>query len=121
VNPDVQTIKGALASTVGTWITQRHQNHCDLLEKKLFLREQLLSDFISESTRVLMDALEHNSNNADRLIPTYTLVSRMRLSLLTGCAGERRQSDQEHCRQPMRALPCVLRKYAPGPSRARTR
>lgn len=30
-----------------------------------------------------MDALEHNLNDADRLIPAYALVSRMRLSSST--------------------------------------
>jgi len=74
------SLSGALASSVGTWVTQRHQTQRDLLEKKIFLREQLYSDFISESARLLVDALEHNLKDADRLMPAYALLSRMRLS-----------------------------------------
>ncbi len=74
------SLAGALASSVGSWITQRHQHQRDLLEKKILLREQLYSDFISESARLLMDALEHDLKDADRLIPAYALLNRMRLS-----------------------------------------
>ena len=74
------SLAGALASSVGTWITQRHQTQRDLLEKRILLREQLYSDFISESARLLMDALEHDLKDADRLIPAYALRNRMRLS-----------------------------------------
>jgi len=42
---------GALASSVSTWITQRHQDRRALLAKRIFYREQLYSDFISESAR----------------------------------------------------------------------
>jgi hypothetical protein len=44
------------------------------------LREQLYSDFISESTRTLADAMQHNLKDASALIPTYALLSRIRLS-----------------------------------------
>jgi hypothetical protein len=76
----VGSLAGAFASSVGTWVTQRHQNQRDLLEKKIFLREQLYSDFISESARILVDALEHDLKDADRLIGAYALLNRMRLS-----------------------------------------
>ena len=44
------------------------------------LREQLYSDFISESTRALADAMQHNLKDANSLIPAYALLSRIRLS-----------------------------------------
>ena len=44
------------------------------------LREQLYSDFISESTRALADAMQHNLKDASALIPTYALLRRIRLS-----------------------------------------
>jgi hypothetical protein len=74
------SLAGAFASSVGTWITQRHQTQRDLLEKRILLREQLYSDFISESARILVDALEHELKDADRLITAYALLNRMRLS-----------------------------------------
>jgi len=74
------SIVGALGSAVGTWITQRHQDRRDLLGKKIVRREALYSDFIAESARLLVDALEHNIDDPQKLIPLYALLSRIRLS-----------------------------------------
>jgi len=74
------SLVGALGSSFGTWITQRHQDRRELLAKKIFHREQLYSDFISESARLLVDALEHNVGDPKNLIPAYALLSRIRLS-----------------------------------------
>ena len=74
------SIVGALGSSVGTWITQRHQDRRDVLAKKIIRREALYSDFIAESARVLVDALENNVSDPQKLIPAYALLSRIRLS-----------------------------------------
>jgi len=74
------SLTGALASSVSTWITQRHQDRRDLLAKRIFHREQLYSDFISESARAIADAIQHNFQDPNRLTPTYALLSRIRLS-----------------------------------------
>jgi hypothetical protein len=71
---------GALASSVSTWITQRHQDRRDLLGKRVFHREQLYSDFISESARAIADSIQHNFQDPNKLTPTYALLSRIRLS-----------------------------------------
>ena len=71
---------GAFGSVVGTWIAQRHQDRRDLLAKRVARREGLYSDFISESARLLVDALEHNLRDPQKLIPIYGLLSRIRLS-----------------------------------------
>lgn len=74
------SIVGAMGSVVGAWITQRHQDLRDLLAKKIVRRETLYSDFIAESARMLVDALEHNVSDLQKLIPVYALLSRIRLS-----------------------------------------
>ena len=74
------SIVGAFGSVVGTWITTRHQDLRDLLAKKIVRREALYSDFITESARLLVDALEHNTSDPQKLIPAYALLSRIRLS-----------------------------------------
>ena len=71
---------GALASSVSTWITQKHQDQRDLVAKRIFHREQLYSDFISESARALADAMQHNSLDLNKLVPTYAVLSRIRVS-----------------------------------------
>jgi hypothetical protein len=77
------SLSGALASSVSTWITQRHEDRRDLLAKRIFYREQLYSDFISETAHALADAIQHNLQDPNKLTPTYALLSRIRLSSST--------------------------------------
>ena len=77
------SLAGALASSVSTWITQKHQDQRDLVAKRIFHREQLYSDFISESARTLADAMQRNSLDLNKLIPTYAVLSRIRVSSST--------------------------------------
>ena len=74
------SLVGALGSAVGTSIAQKHQDRRDLLGKKIVRREALYSDFIAESARFLVDALQHNVGDPQKLIPVYALLSRIRLS-----------------------------------------
>jgi len=74
------SLAGALASSVSTWIAQKHQDQRDLIAKRIFHREQLYSDFISESARAFADAVEHNLRDVNKLIPTYAALSRIRVS-----------------------------------------
>jgi hypothetical protein len=74
------SVVGALGSVAGTWITQRHQDNRDLRAKQLVHRESLYSDFIAETARLLVDALERNVGDPEKLIQTYALLGRIRLS-----------------------------------------
>ncbi len=87
---------GALGSSLSTWIIQRRQDRRDLLAKKIVHRDQLYSDFLSESARLLVDALEHNVGDPKDLIPVYALLSRMRLSSSPGVLTT---SEEEVVRQ----------------------
>ena len=77
------SLTGALASSVSTWITQSHQGRRDILAKRISYREQLYSDFISESARVIADAVQHTFEDPLKVALIYALVSRMRLSSST--------------------------------------
>ena len=74
------SLVGALGSTVATWIGQRHHDRRDFLAKKIYHREQLYSDFISETARTLAHALQHRFQDPSTLIPSYALLSRIRLT-----------------------------------------
>lgn len=74
------SLVGATGSVVGTWISARHQDRRDLLGKRIARRETLYSDFIGESARLLVDALQHNGNDLEKLLPIYALLSRIRIS-----------------------------------------
>jgi hypothetical protein len=77
------SLAGALASSVSNWITQWHRDQRDLIAKRIFHREQLYSDFISESARALADAMEHSFEGLNKLIPTYAVLNRIRVSSTT--------------------------------------
>ena len=74
------SLVGALSSAIGTWITARHQDRRDLLANQIARREALYSDFIGESARLLVDAMQYNVSDVQKLIPIYALMSRIRLS-----------------------------------------
>lgn len=74
------SLAGACASTVSAWIAQRHHERKDLMARTIAHREQLYSDFISESARAMVDAMQHTFEDPSRLTPVYALISRMRLS-----------------------------------------
>jgi hypothetical protein len=77
------SLAGGLASSVSTWITQNYQGRRDLLAKQIFYREQLYSDFISESAHAMADAIQNTLQDPNNLTPAYALLSRMRLSSST--------------------------------------
>jgi len=74
------SLVGALGSAVGTWISASHQDRRDLLANLIARREALYSDFIRESARLLVDAMQYNVSDVQKLIPIYALMSRIRLS-----------------------------------------
>src|SRR5258708_257333 len=74
------SLTGALGTSISTWIIQRHQDRRELVAKNVFHREQLYSDFITESARIIVDSLQHNVVDPKNLIPAYALLSRVRLS-----------------------------------------
>ena len=74
------SLAGACASTVSAWIAQRYHERKDLLARTISHREQLYSDFISESARAMADALQHTLEDPSRVTTVYALISRMRLS-----------------------------------------
>jgi hypothetical protein len=77
------SLVGAIGSVVGTLISSRTATRRDLLGKQIALREALYSDFIGETARLLVDALQHSSNDLEKLLPIYALLSRIRLSSST--------------------------------------
>src|SRR5215510_13052653 len=74
------SLVGALGSATATWIAARHQDRRDLLGKQIARREALYSDFIGESARLLVDAMQHNAGDLQNMLPVYALLSRIRLS-----------------------------------------
>jgi hypothetical protein len=85
------SIIGALSSTVSAWIAQRHRERREVVAKKIAQLEQLYADFINESARLLVDAVQHSLENPGMIVPLYALLSRIRLGSSTDVieSGER--------------------------------
>src|SRR5438874_7962796 len=73
------SLVGATASIATTWITQRTQTVRANLEWKLRERESLYTEFISEASRLAVDAMLHSLQRPDQLAALYGILSRIRL------------------------------------------
>src|SRR5947207_2677562 len=73
------SLVGATASIATTWITQRTQTTRANLEWQLHERESLYTEFISEASRLSVDAMLHSLERPDQLVALYGLLSRIRL------------------------------------------
>jgi hypothetical protein len=70
---------GSLANVVTTWVTHSSKLR-DKHEGADYARKQkLFSDFISEASRLYVDALSHERDDATDLVGLYALVAKMRL------------------------------------------
>lgn len=67
------SLVGACASTVSARIAQRHHERKDPMARTIAHREQLYSDFISESARVMVDATQHTFEDPSRPMPTSAI------------------------------------------------
>ena len=85
------SVIGALSSTVSAWIGQRQRERRELVANNVSHLEQLYSDFINESARLLVDAVQHSLEDPSTLVPIYALISRIRLRSSTEVieSGER--------------------------------
>ena len=85
------SIVGALSSTASALIVQRHRERRERVANKVSQLEQLYSDFINESARLLVDATQHSLEHPSTLVPIYALISRIRLRSSTDVieSGER--------------------------------
>jgi hypothetical protein len=73
------SLVGASASIGTTWIAQRKQTIREHTEWKLREREALYGEFITEASRLAMDAMVHSLDRPDQFVKLYGLLSRIRL------------------------------------------
>ncbi|MGA2498233.1 MAG: hypothetical protein ABSH20_10855 [Tepidisphaeraceae bacterium] len=73
------SLVGAAASIATTWITQRTQSIRANAEWKLRERESLYKEFITEASRLAIDALTHSLERPDQILTLYGVLSRIRL------------------------------------------
>jgi hypothetical protein len=70
---------GAAATIGTTWITQRTQSAGAKIEANIRDRESLYGEFITEASRVTVEALTHSLERPDTLVTLYGILGRIRL------------------------------------------
>ena len=70
---------GAGTSIGATLISQRTQTILEQTEARLRERESLYGEFITEASRLAVDALEHSLERIDKLVSLYGVLGRIRL------------------------------------------
>jgi hypothetical protein len=73
------SLMGAAATVVATWITQRTQMVRAEREAKLRERQMLYSEFITEASRLTIEAFSHSLEKPDTFVTLYGTLSRIRL------------------------------------------
>ena len=73
------SLVGAAATIVTTWITQRSQRIRAEREAKLRDRQGLYGEFITEASRLTIEALGHSLEQPDKFVKLYGILGRIRL------------------------------------------
>ncbi len=76
----VGSLVGAAASIGTTWITQRTQVVRAQVEGKLHEREALYGEFITEASRLTVEAMTHSLEQPETFVKLYGILGRIRLT-----------------------------------------
>lgn len=74
------SLAGASATITTAWLTQRTRSKRDAARIELRKRETLYGEFISECSKLAIDALAHGLDDPQTVWTTYGLLNRIRLS-----------------------------------------
>ena len=72
------SLVGATATVVTTWIAQRTQHRHAEREAKLRNREALYGEFITEASRLAVEALGHSLERPETFVKLYGITGRVR-------------------------------------------
>jgi hypothetical protein len=73
------SIVGAVVSGFIAWNAQRMQTARELTQEKLRERQTLYGEFITEASRLVVDAVSHPLETTEKLVTLYGILGRIRL------------------------------------------
>jgi hypothetical protein len=83
----ITAMSGVLGSLVGgsatlatAWITQKTTTKRELVQLEIRKREALYGEFITECSKILLDAMSHTLDKPETVLNAYALLNRSRLS-----------------------------------------
>ena len=74
------SLVGGTASIASSWVTQRTEGRREHIHNQVQKREALYAEFISEASKLSIDALDHTLEKPERLADVYALQNRIRLT-----------------------------------------
>ena len=74
------SLVGGSATVATAWLTQSTANKRELVQLEFRYRETLYGEFITECSRLLIDAMGRTLDNPETLMNAYALLNRVRLS-----------------------------------------
>jgi len=74
------SLVGGSASIASSWVTQRTQGRREHVHNQVQKREALYAEFISEASKLSIDALDHTLEKPERIADVYALQNRIRLT-----------------------------------------
>jgi len=75
----VGSLVGGSASVATTWMAQKTMSKRELAREELRKREALYGEFIGECAKLFMDAITHELEKPETLLPVFALINRIRL------------------------------------------
>ena len=82
------SIVGAVVSGFIAWNTQRMQTVRELIQERLRERQTLYGEYITEASRLVVDAVSHSLETAEKLVILYGILGRIRLESSGGVLSE---------------------------------
>ena len=73
------SLVGGFASMATAYMTQRTQARRAGIQAEMHKREVLYTDFIAESSKLVVDSMEHSLETPDKFLTAYSLVNHIRL------------------------------------------
>jgi hypothetical protein len=74
------SIVGGAASIATAWINQRFQSRRDFARGESQKKEALYTEFITESSKLMIESLDHGFERPEVLIQVHALINRIRLN-----------------------------------------
>jgi hypothetical protein len=74
------SLAGGAASLATVWLNQKTQAKRVSVQVETRKREELYADFLTECSKLALDALDHTLDRPETLQLAYTLVNRIRLT-----------------------------------------
>ncbi len=76
----VGSLVGSSSTIMTAWITQKTLGKRELVRADIDKRETLYGEFISECSKLIIDAYGHALEKPEKLLPAYALLNRIRLA-----------------------------------------